>query len=136
MRNNFSDKLLNMTKKKSMNTGVSEDLIDRIYTSRLLGENPNLVLHGGGNTSVKSKKRDLDGIFHNVIFVKGSGSDLSTIQEKDFPAVKLDPLYKIIKRKSLSDEQMVNYLRKNLHLSTIFLQQITLLKKSILRKVR
>ncbi|MFL2900398.1 MAG: bifunctional aldolase/short-chain dehydrogenase [Candidatus Pelagibacterales bacterium] len=114
MRNNFSDKLLNITKKQSMKTGISEDLIDRIYTSRLLGQNPNLVLHGGGNTSVKSKKRDLDGIFHNVIFVKGSGSDLSTIQEKDFPAVKLDPLYKIIKRKSLSDEQMVNYLRKNL----------------------
>ena len=89
MRNNFSEKLLNITKKKSMKTGASEDLIDRIYTSRLLGQNPNLVLHGGGNTSVKSKKRDLDGIFHNVIFVKGSGSDLSTIQEKDFPAVNM-----------------------------------------------
>jgi rhamnose utilization protein RhaD (predicted bifunctional aldolase and dehydrogenase)/NAD(P)-dependent dehydrogenase (short-subunit alcohol dehydrogenase family) len=94
--------------------GVSRDLAERIYTSRLLGSNPSLVLHGGGNTSVKSQIKDIDNIIHDIIYVKGSGSDLGNINQNGFPAVKLNPLLKIMEKKFITDEQMVQYLRKNL----------------------
>ena len=114
MRNLYSDKELKKFKKNWPDKRVSNNLIERIYTSRLLGQNPNLVLHGGGNTSFKDTIKDFDNIVHKVIFIKGSGSDLASIEKKDFPAVKLDPLLKIIKKTSLSDDKMVSYLRKNL----------------------
>tara|TARA_B100000787_G_C16194449_1_gene299734 strand:+ start:1473 stop:3497 length:2025 start_codon:yes stop_codon:yes gene_type:complete len=94
--------------------GVTRDLAERIYTSRLLGSNPNLVLHGGGNTSVKSQIKDIDNITHDIIYIKGSGSDLGNIDQKGFPAVKMNPLLKIMEKNFITDEQMVHYLRKNL----------------------
>ena len=114
MQNNFSIEDLKKFKRNFSNKKISDDLLERVYTSRLLGQNSNLVLHGGGNTSVKSQTRDVDGILHNIIYVKGSGSDLATIKAADFPAVKLKPLLNILKKRQLSDEQMVGFLRKNL----------------------
>ncbi len=62
-----------------------EDLALRVYTSRLLGREPALVLHGGGNTSVKSRVVDLLGDATDVLFVKGSGADLATVEPRGFP---------------------------------------------------
>ena len=87
---NYKNKFVNEFK----NIGINKDLAERVYTSRLLGNNKDLVLHGGGNTSVKSCARDAQGEKHDVIFIKGSGSDLSSIKPEDFPAVKLNPLKK------------------------------------------
>src|SRR5207245_10347827 len=68
------------------------DLALRVYTTRLLGRDPKLVLHGGGNTSVKTTMADLLGEQVAVLCVKGSGSDMATIEPADLPAVRLDRL--------------------------------------------
>ncbi|MFO0586445.1 MAG: bifunctional aldolase/short-chain dehydrogenase [Polyangiaceae bacterium] len=88
-----------------------EDLALRVYTSRLLGQDPRLVLHGGGNTSVKGTVRETTGEDVAAIFVKGSGGNLGTIGPKSFPAVRLERLRKLTDLASLSDEQMVKELR-------------------------
>lgn len=79
----------------------------RVYTSRLLGREPSLVLHGGGNTSVKTVVKDLFGEFQEVLYIKGSGWDLATIQEEGFAAVKLDVLKRMATLPQLSDTDMV-----------------------------
>jgi rhamnose utilization protein RhaD (predicted bifunctional aldolase and dehydrogenase)/NAD(P)-dependent dehydrogenase (short-subunit alcohol dehydrogenase family) len=84
-----------------------EDLALRVYTSQLLGKNPDLVLHGGGNTSVKSKVTELLGDVTEVLFVKGSGSDLATIEPSGFPACRLAHLRRCCERPSMTDEEMV-----------------------------
>ena len=94
--------------------GVSEDLALRVYTTRLLGRDPLLVLHGGGNTSVKSRARDDLGEEHEVICVKGSGWDMADIEPQGLPAVKLEPLRRLRALEALSDEAMVNVQRLNL----------------------
>jgi rhamnose utilization protein RhaD (predicted bifunctional aldolase and dehydrogenase)/NAD(P)-dependent dehydrogenase (short-subunit alcohol dehydrogenase family) len=90
------------------------DIALRVYTSHLLGRERRLVLHGGGNTSVKTIATDL---FENkvaVLRVKGTGSDLSLIEPSGLPAVQLEPLLRLEQLEQLSDESMVNYLRANL----------------------
>jgi rhamnose utilization protein RhaD (predicted bifunctional aldolase and dehydrogenase) len=94
--------------------GVSPDLALRVYTTRLLGGDPALVLHGGGNTSVKTYEKDLLGESVEVICVKGSGWDMGNIEPAGLPAVKLAPLRKLLALPTLSDEDMVNYQRINL----------------------
>ncbi len=79
----------------------------RVYTSRLLGRNPALVLHGGGNTSVKVSERDFFGDSVNLCYVKGSGWDLGTIEREGFSPVRLDALIKMSKLATMSDEDMV-----------------------------
>ena len=86
----------------------------RVYTTRLLGGEPRLVLHGGGNTSCKMVATDLVGDRWDVLCVKGSGWDMGTIEPAGLPAVKLAPLLKARKLKSLSDEDMVALQRANL----------------------
>jgi len=98
--------------------GVNEDLALRVYTTRLLGSDPKLVLHGGGNTSVKTKARDLLGDAVDVICVKGSGWDMGAIEPAGLPAVRLAPLRRLRALEKLSDEDMVNYQRVNLLDST------------------
>ena len=93
---------------------ISKDLALRIYSTHLLGKNPELVLHGGGNTSVKSIAKDAFGKEKSVIYVKGSGWDMSNLNEIGMPGMYLDPLIKTLSLKKLSDEKMVNYLRSNL----------------------
>ena len=64
----------------------------RVYTTRLLGRNKELVLHGGGNTSVKTTIKDIDGKKYNVLCVKGSGWDMADIEPAGLPAVKLESI--------------------------------------------
>lgn len=83
-------------------SNFKSDLELRVYTSNLLGRNDALVLHGGGNTSVKTV---IDG--ENILFVKGSGWDLVSIKEEGFAPVKLDALLEMAKLESFSDSDMV-----------------------------
>src|SRR5215469_1218487 len=87
--------------------GISRDLALRVYTTRLLGQDPKLVLHGGGNTSVKTMAKDLLDEDVEVLCVKGSGWDMGTIEPPGLPAVRLAPLIKLRARNTLSDEEMV-----------------------------
>jgi rhamnulose-1-phosphate aldolase/alcohol dehydrogenase len=94
--------------------GVGRDLALRVYTTRLLGGEPRLVLHGGGNTSCKTRATDLLGEEWDVLCVKGSGWDMGVIEPAGLPAVKLVPLVKARKLDTLSDEDMVALQRANL----------------------
>ncbi len=93
---------------------VSEDIALRVYTSRLIGADPSLVLHGGGNTSVKSVTTNTIGEEVNVLYVKGSGWDLDTLEPPGLPGVQLDHLVKLRKLDCLNDENMVNEQRTHL----------------------
>lgn len=79
----------------------------RVYTSRLLGREPSLVLHGGGNTSVKATVANLFGEEEEILYVKGSGWDLATIEAPGFAPVKLDVLKKMAELPELTDTDMV-----------------------------
>ncbi|MEO8200539.1 MAG: bifunctional aldolase/short-chain dehydrogenase [Gemmatimonadota bacterium] len=79
----------------------------RVYTSRLLGQEPSLVLHGGGNTSVKTETTDLFGDRERIIYVKGSGWDLATIEAAGFAPVRLGLLERMAELPVLSDTDMV-----------------------------
>ena len=94
--------------------GVARDLALRVYTTRLLGGEPRLVLHGGGNTSVKAQATDLVGDTYDVLHVKGSGWDMAVIEPAGLPAVKMAPLLKARAKDALSDEDMVALQRANL----------------------
>src|SRR5882672_4207340 len=91
-----------------------EPLAMRVYTSRLIGADPDLVMHGGGNTSVKIVKENLLGDRVEVLCVKGSGWDLDSIEPPGFPALDLAYLRRLRKLEALSDEEMVNQLRTRL----------------------
>src|SRR5689334_3403706 len=86
--------------------GIARDLALRVYTTRLLGGDPALVLHGGGNTSLKTRMRDLAGDEFDVLCVKGTGSDMAAIEPSGMVAVRLDPLRKLRTRDTLSDDDM------------------------------
>jgi rhamnose utilization protein RhaD (predicted bifunctional aldolase and dehydrogenase)/NAD(P)-dependent dehydrogenase (short-subunit alcohol dehydrogenase family) len=94
--------------------GINRDLALRVYTSRLLGGDGRLVLHGGGNTSVKTVVTDLIGDEVEVLCVKGSGWDMGKIEPAGLPAVRLAPLQRLRARDALSDEEMVGFQRTNL----------------------
>ena len=90
------------------------DIALRVYTSRLIGQDPALVLHGGGNTSCKTRVTDDVGDEVDVLCVKGSGADLSDVEPAGLPAVRLLPLLALRKLGALSDEDMVNAQRSRL----------------------
>ena len=94
--------------------GVGRDVALRTYTTRLLGGEPRLVIHGGGNTSVKTMARDVSGAETEVLCVKGSGWDMGSIEPAGLPAVRLAPLLGLARLDALSDEDMVNAQRGNL----------------------
>jgi rhamnose utilization protein RhaD (predicted bifunctional aldolase and dehydrogenase) len=94
--------------------GIGADLALRVYSTRLIGADPKLVLHGGGNTSVKTRARDLMGAEVDVLCVKGSGWDMGTIAPPGLPAVRLAPLKTLRSRNTLSDADMVKLQRANL----------------------
>jgi rhamnose utilization protein RhaD (predicted bifunctional aldolase and dehydrogenase)/NAD(P)-dependent dehydrogenase (short-subunit alcohol dehydrogenase family) len=89
------------------------DLELRVYTSRLLGRDDTLVLHGGGNTSAKVREKNIVGEEEEILYVKGSGWDLETIEVNGFAPVRMAPLLKLARLNSLSDPQMVNELAAN-----------------------
>ena len=90
--------------------GFTGPLGPRIYTSRLLGRDKSLVLHGGGNTSVKLVDKNLFGEEEEILYVKGSGWDLETIEAAGFSPVRLDYIRRLAALPALSDPQMVNEL--------------------------
>src|SRR5689334_4740982 len=90
------------------------DLALRVYTSRLLGQEPSLVLHGGGNTSVKGTAREITGEEVRVLYVKGSGWDLATIEPEGFPACRIQALLRCLGLDRMSDEDMVRALRSQM----------------------
>ena len=94
--------------------GVAPDLALRAYSSRLLGQDPKLVLHGGGNTSVKLRVLDLLGEEVDALCVKGSGWDMANIEPAGLPTVRLAPLLKLRALDHLADEDMVRVQRANL----------------------
>jgi len=94
--------------------GVGNDVALRVYTTRLLGQDPQLVLHGGGNTSVKTRMSDLVGEETEVLCVKGSGADMGTIEPAALPAVRLAPLRKLRALDALADDELVRIQRANL----------------------
>jgi len=91
-----------------------DDLGLRVYTSRLLGQDPSLVLHGGGNTSVKITETNLVGSKEDILYVKGSGWDLVSIEKDGFSPVRMAHMVNLSKLKSLSDPKMVNELKTQL----------------------
>src|SRR5438552_11678904 len=86
------------------------DLDLLVYASRLIGAETSLVVWGGGNTSVKRVERDHRDRDVQVLRVKGSGSDLKSIQKKDFPGVRMDDILALLPRDDMGDQEMVNYL--------------------------
>ena len=90
------------------------DLALRVYTSRLLGQDKSLVLHGGGNTSVKTREKNILGEEEDILYVKGSGWDLEAIEEPGFSPVRMDHLLKLAGLQSLSDPEMVSELKTHM----------------------
>ncbi len=87
------------------------DLAQRVYSSRLLGRDPSLVLHGGGNTSVKLRAANIFGDEEDLLYVKGSGWDLATIEPAGFAPLRLEPLRRLAALDELSDVAMARELR-------------------------
>jgi rhamnose utilization protein RhaD (predicted bifunctional aldolase and dehydrogenase)/NAD(P)-dependent dehydrogenase (short-subunit alcohol dehydrogenase family) len=95
-------------------SGVDRDLALRIYTTRLLGRDPKLVLHGGGNTSLKTRLRDRFGEDVEVLRIKASGADTAAIELEGLPAVRLDPLRRLRALDAIVDDELVGIERANL----------------------
>src|SRR5918912_129481 len=81
-----------------------------VHASRLIGAETSLVVWGGGNTSLKTSERDHRGREVGVLRVKGSGSDLKSVQRKDFPGVRMDDIRALLDRQDMADQEMVAYL--------------------------
>ncbi len=114
MQSRWSDRDAEAMVEHYAGQGVGRDLALRVYTTRLLGRDHRLVLHGGGNTSVKTTMEDLLGETVEVLCVKGSGWDMGGIEPPGLPAVRLAPLRRLLALETLSDEAMVNFQRGNL----------------------
>ncbi|MGD0623739.1 MAG: class II aldolase/adducin family protein [Thermodesulfobacteriota bacterium] len=95
----------------AQHSAIPPELALRIYTSRLIGKDPHLVLHGGGNTSVKMRRKNIVGEEQQVLYVKGSGVDLATIEPGGFVGLELNPLQKLRSLQSLPDDEMENQLQ-------------------------
>ena len=94
--------------------GIDPDLSLRVYSSRLLGCDPKLVLHGGGNTSLKTKMRDALGAEVEVLRVKASGVDMASIAPTGFPAIRLEPMRRLRAFATIGDEELLAVERANL----------------------
>jgi rhamnulose-1-phosphate aldolase/alcohol dehydrogenase len=81
-----------------------------VYASRLIGAEPSLVVWGGGNTSIKVRERDHRGREVEVLRVKGSGSDLKSVERRDFPGVRMEDIRALLARQDMGDQEMVAYL--------------------------
>ena len=114
IKNRWSDAEVKTYLTAAGQTDADRDLALRVYTSRLIGQDSDLVMHGGGNTSVKIRRPDLFGEMGDVLHIKGSGWDLDTLEAQGLPGVWLAPLHRLRDLDSLSDEDMVNAQRRNL----------------------
>jgi rhamnose utilization protein RhaD (predicted bifunctional aldolase and dehydrogenase)/NAD(P)-dependent dehydrogenase (short-subunit alcohol dehydrogenase family) len=111
MRSRWVDRDARETIDRYAESGVPAELALRVYTTRLLGVEPKLVLHGGGNTSVKLRMRDLLGEETEVICIKASGTDMAAIEPSGLPAARLEPLRKLYARETLADDEMARVQR-------------------------
>ena len=114
MKNRWSGEQAQAFVRRCAGDGVGVDLAERLYTTRLLGGDPALVLHGGGNTSLKTTIKDSDGRPVAALHIKGSGRDMAEIDAAGMPAVRLEPLAALIGRRRLGDAEMIQLLRGNL----------------------
>ena len=114
MKNLWNKKIANDYIRKYAKKKISKELALRIYTTHLLGSEKKLVLHGGGNTSLKETQKDIFNRMTKVMHIKGSGWDMSNLTEEGMPTVLLDPLLKTLVFKKMTDKNMVNFLRNNL----------------------
>ena len=114
MKNNWKNSTASKYIKFYQKKNISKDVALRIYTTHLLGQNNKLVLHGGGNTSVKTTMKNIFKENIDVLHIKGSGWDMGTIDYPGLPAVELLPLLKTKKLQKLNDFEMVNLQRKYL----------------------
>ena len=94
--------------------GVDRDLALRVYTTRLLGRDPKLVLHGGGNTSLKSRRRDRLGEDVEVLYVKATGANMADADAAGFCAVRLEPMRRLRALDHIGDIELVAIERANL----------------------
>src|SRR5689334_17179729 len=102
------DILMDITWRETATKHSDDDaLAQRVATSRLLGQNKQLVLSGGGNTSVKVIEKDFFGEEQAILYVKGSGWDLATIETEGFAPVKMSALLKLAQMETLSDSDMM-----------------------------
>jgi len=112
VKSRWSDQDRDETVARYVGLGHPADLAIRVYTTRILGQDPELVLHGGGNTSVKTTLPDADGTPVDVLCVKGSGWDMGTIEPAGLPAVRLQPLQALAAFDHLTDDRMVMLQRR------------------------
>ncbi|MDP2121952.1 MAG: bifunctional aldolase/short-chain dehydrogenase [Hoeflea sp.] len=113
-QNRWNDKEAQARVEAAGTNPADRTLALRVYSSRIIGADPDLVMHGGGNTSVKTEREDLFGVLQPVLHVKGSGWDLDTLEAAGLPGVRLDALLEMRQLDALSDEDMVNMQRSNL----------------------
>jgi len=104
----------NLWNEQEARSFAGSDLAMRVYTSRLLGREPSLVLHGGGNTSVKSTLTNIFGDEEDILFVKGSGWDLKTIEEAGFAPSRLQVLQRLGRLPAMTDTQMARELKASM----------------------
>ena len=97
----------NLWNNKEAKKYINDDLSLRVYSSRLLGQNSELVLHGGGNTSVKGTFKNIFEDSIETLFIKGSGWDLINIEKEGFTPVRLDHLLHLATLSTLTDTEMV-----------------------------
>lgn len=114
MRSRYVDRDAETLVTRYADAGIARDLAVRVYTSRLLGQDTALVLHGGGNTSLKMEMPDLVGEPAQVLCVKGSGRDLATIEPADFAAIRLAALRSLRSRAAVDDNDLVRIERASL----------------------
>src|SRR5580704_8933044 len=114
MRSGWVDRDAEAAVAAGAKVGIDSDLALRVYTTRLLGRDPKLVLHGGGNTSLKTRMRDLLGEEVEVLRVKSSGSDMATIEADGLPAIRLAPMRQLRALETIGDVELVGIERANL----------------------
>jgi len=110
MKNRWSDKEMESFV-KSCGATVPPEFARQVFATRLLGGEPDLALHGGGNTSIKTNTADFAGDLRPALFVKASGCAMENADRCDFIALDLDKLNKLRKKNDLSDEDMADFFR-------------------------
>ncbi|HUU82955.1 MAG TPA: class II aldolase/adducin family protein, partial [Phycisphaerae bacterium] len=113
MKNHWDDKAAEEAV-RHWGTKFGRQVALRLYTARLIGHEPDLVLHGGGNVSVKTKRPTLLGDEVEAVCVKASGRDLASIEPAGLPALDLGYLRRLRRLDALDDDAMINELRTHL----------------------
>ena len=119
MKNNWNQNEANNFIKIYKQKNISKDLALRVYTTQLLGKNNKLVLHGGGNTSLKTTAKNIFGEKIDVMHVKGSGWDMGSIDSPGLPAVELEPLLKTKKLSKVNKSSIKIALKNSIHFNDI-----------------